>query len=104
MPPPPRLHAVVPARWTPVIAPPHINFTCDGVDKSLLHRAVRETKQISENHMRQLHPEWDWAKKTRHYSAHDDRAVTRKLAASVARRYPFAKNAGIPLSHDRYLL
>jgi hypothetical protein len=78
MPPPPRLHAVVPARWTPVVAPPHINFTHDGVDMSLLYRAVRETKQISENLMRQLYPGWDWAKKTRHYSAHDDRAVTRK--------------------------
>jgi hypothetical protein len=42
-----------PKKWTPADAPPAINFVFDGVDKSLLHRAVRETRQIAENLMRE---------------------------------------------------
>jgi len=50
----------------------------DGVDKSLLYRAVRETRQITENLMRELYPGWDWEKKTRHHSAHDEKNIIRK--------------------------
>jgi hypothetical protein len=50
----------------------------DGVDKSLLYRAVRETRQITENLMRELCPGWDWEKRTRHHSARDGKNVIRK--------------------------
>ena len=36
--------------------PKQVAFTYDGVDKSLLHRAVRESRQIAENLMNELYP------------------------------------------------
>ena len=67
-----------PKKWKPADAPPAINSVFDGVEKSQLHRAVRETKQITENLMRELCPGWDWEKRTRHHSARDGKHVIRK--------------------------
>ena len=65
-------------KWTPSPAPKHISFVYDGIDKSLLYRAVRETKQITENLMNDLYPGWRWDKQTKHWSEKDQRRCVRR--------------------------
>ena len=50
----------------------------DGTDKTLLYRAVRETKQITENLMNDLYPGWRWDKQTKHWSDLDQRRCVRR--------------------------
>ena len=66
-----------PRAWTPVTTGAHINIVNDGVGKSLLYRAVRETKQITANLMNELYPGWGWGQNRRFYSKYNGRKVVR---------------------------
>ena len=54
--------------WDDVAVPEEINFLYDGVDKSMLHQAVRESKAIVGRIMDKIYPGWQWGSTRRHFS------------------------------------
>ena len=63
--------------WDDVAVPEEINFLYDGVDKSMLHLAVRESKAIVGRIMDKIYPGWQWGSTRRHFSFIDGAARVR---------------------------